>query len=75
MTIQMNATEFHSVKLDLDEAAWRKRISRTAFMRESLNRNIAYYLDVESKGSVRERLVDDSVVKTTPATALPLPGR
>jgi predicted transcriptional regulator len=33
----------------LDEAAYRKRMSRTAFMRESLNRNLAYFLDVESK--------------------------
>jgi len=35
--------------LRLDEAAWKKRISRTAFMRESLNRNIAYSLEVESR--------------------------
>jgi predicted transcriptional regulator len=33
----------------LDEAAYRKRMSRTAFMRESLTRNISYFLDVESK--------------------------
>ena len=37
----------------LDEAAYRKRMSRTAFMRESLNRNIAYALDVESKTPMR----------------------
>jgi len=33
----------------LDEAAWQKRISRTAFMRESLSRNLAYFIEVESK--------------------------
>ena len=36
----------------LDEAAYRKRMSRTAFMRESLARNLAYFLDVESKATV-----------------------
>jgi uncharacterized protein (DUF1778 family) len=36
----------------LDEAAWLKRMSRTAFMRESLNRNLAYSLDVESKAAL-----------------------
>jgi predicted transcriptional regulator len=34
---------------ELDEAAYRKRMSRTAFMRESLTRNLAYFLEVESK--------------------------
>jgi predicted transcriptional regulator len=33
----------------LDEAAWRKRISRTAFIRESLTRNLSYFLHVESR--------------------------
>jgi len=33
----------------LDEAAWEKRMTRTAFMRESLKRNIAYSLEVEGK--------------------------
>jgi predicted transcriptional regulator len=37
----------------LDEAAYRKRMSRTGFMRESLSRNIAYFLDVESKAPVQ----------------------
>jgi len=36
----------------LDEAAYRKRMSRTAFMRESLNRNLAYSLEVESKAAL-----------------------
>lgn len=36
----------------LDEAAYRKRMSRTAFMRESLIRNLAYFVEVESKHDV-----------------------
>ncbi len=39
--------------LHLDEAAWHKRITRTAFMRESLTRNLAYFLDVESKAPMQ----------------------
>ena len=37
----------------LDEAAYGKRMSRTAFMRESLNRNIAYTLEVERKAATK----------------------
>ena len=39
----------------LDEAAYRKRMSRTAFMRESLARNLAYFSDVESKAAMEEQ--------------------
>ena len=35
----------------LDEAAWKKHMTRTAFMRESLTRNLAFFLEVESKGN------------------------
>ena len=40
----------------LDEAAYRKRMSRTAFMRESLTRNLAYFLDVESKAPTQPQI-------------------
>ena len=42
----------------LDEAAWRKRISRTAFIRESLNRNLEYFQQVESKCAARQQTRD-----------------
>lgn len=54
IAIHMNKTEFHGVKLETDELADRKRMSRTAFMRMSRNRNLAYFLDTESKGLVHE---------------------
>lgn len=39
----------------LDEASWQKRMSRTAFMRESLTRNLAYFSTVESKAAMQEQ--------------------
>jgi predicted transcriptional regulator len=39
----------------LDQAAWQKRMTRTAFIRESLARNLAYFLDVESRAPMQEQ--------------------
>jgi predicted transcriptional regulator len=33
---------------ELDDAAWRKHMTRTAFIRESLARNLSYFNHVES---------------------------
>jgi predicted transcriptional regulator len=32
---------------ELDDAAWRKHMTRTAFIRESLARNLSYFTHVE----------------------------
>ena len=67
----MNGTEFHSVKLGLDDAAWRKRMSRTAFMRESLTRNLAYFVDVESKVPDATEQKPMNLTSQSPAITMP----
>lgn len=36
----------------LNDAAWEKRMTRTAFMRESLARNLEYFRAIESRRSI-----------------------